>query len=105
MLKDRAIGILKVSGFGRWRSGRRVESTVTAARRNVVLVERLRSGGADGCVDKRELLVHAEGAAGNRADGVSGREVAEQLAAVVIDAGAGADDERIVIPGRRPRGS
>ena len=55
-------------------------------------------------VHERKLLVDAEGAAGDSADGIAGREVAEQFAAVVVHARAGAHHhlavEHLRLPGR-----
>ncbi len=105
VLQGRAVGVGEVSSRGCWGAGGRPKAAVAAAGGDVVVVERLRDGGAGGGVDEGQLLVDAEGAAGDGADGVAGREVAEELAAVVVHAGAGADDDLVVEHLRLPGGA
>ena len=52
--------------------------------------------------DKRFSLVDAVGSAGDLAGSIAGREISEQFAAIVVDAGAGADDQLAVQRGRLP---
>jgi len=88
--------------FRRWATSGWIEAAVSAAGGDVVLVEGLRASGADGSIDERELLVDAEGSAGHGADGVAGREVGEQLAAVVVHASACANDNGVMVASGRP---
>ena len=54
------------------------------------------SGGTGLRGHEGKLLVDAEGAASDSADGIAGREVAEEFAAVVVHAEAGANDDLVV---------
>src|ERR1700734_1508089 len=103
--KRGAVGILKIPGCRCRRSGRRTERIVSTAGGNVVLVKGKRARRAGGCVHKSKLLVDAEGTAGDGADGVARREIAEELAAIIVDASAGADNELALESARLPGGA
>ena len=68
----------------------------------MVAVEGARNCRAASDINERQLLVDAEGTAGDRTDSVAGREVSEELAAVIVHAGSGADDHFVVEEARLP---